>query len=256
MSTVHSLTPLSPSTLRFKGYARACLRWGRGPQVGKVTRWGWVTRLSIYSLIWSLHLPCKRNEIKIRDYMDRRVTPPTWSPSLPCEQAMRLVKATQKGEKFKQGCDVTEGRALSNCVIHALAFMWAVACFYSCRGILCIHPSFRIIGLAEPPVVGGSSQQQWLNSELLSMFLFHHVRPLSKQEEAQVIYEMVNKLETLHGGIGWENSRYFATSPLVSPRIDVWGTSAEIPSISCVTTQIREVLLIGWGKFPSRHDQS
>ena len=90
-------------------------------------------------------------------------------------------------------------------------------CFFSCRGILCIHPSFRIIGLAEPPVVGGSSQQQWLNSELLSMFLFHHVRPLSKQEEAQVIYEMVNKLESLHGAMSWESSRYFATSPLVSP---------------------------------------
>ena len=184
----------------------------------------------------------------------KRVTTPTWNPSLPCKQALRLVKATQKGEKLKQGCDVTEGRTRDlahrrlrtiQLCHHVLAFMWAVACFHSCRGILCIHPSFRIIGLAEPPVVGGSSQQQWLNSELLSMFLFHHVRPLSRQEEAQVIYEMVNTLETLHGGIGWENSRYFATSPLVSPRIDVWGTSAEIPSISRVTTQIREVLLIG-----------
>lgn len=65
--------------------------------------------------------------------------------------------------------------------------------FYS-RGILCIHPSFRIIGLAEPPIVG-SSQQQWLNSELLSMFLFHHVRPLSKKEEAHVIYDMVRSIE-------------------------------------------------------------
>ena len=92
----------------------------------------------------------------------------------------------------------TKGRAPTNCAIYVLAFMRAVACFYSCRGILCIHPSFRIIGLAEPPVVGGSSQQQWLNSELLSMFLFHHVRPLSKKEEAQVIYEMVNTLESLH----------------------------------------------------------
>ena len=64
------------------------------------------------------------------------------------------------------------------------------------RGILCIHPSFRIIGLAEPPVVG-SSQQQWLNSELLSMFLFHHVRPLSKQEEAQVIYDMVREIKSV-----------------------------------------------------------
>ncbi|KAJ7392629.1 von Willebrand factor A domain-containing protein 8 [Desmophyllum pertusum] len=58
------------------------------------------------------------------------------------------------------------------------------------RGILCIHPSFRIIGLAEPPMIG-SSQPQWLNSELLSMFLFHHVSPLSKQEEAKVIYDLV-----------------------------------------------------------------
>lgn len=64
--------------------------------------------------------------------------------------------------------------------------------FFLFRGILCIHPSFRIIGLAEPPVIG-SSQPQWLNSELLSMFLFHHVSPLSKQEEAQVIYDMVRE---------------------------------------------------------------
>lgn len=62
--------------------------------------------------------------------------------------------------------------------------------FFFLRGIFCIHPSFRVIGLAEPPLIG-SSQQQWLNSELLSMFLFHHVSPLSKQEEAQVVYEMV-----------------------------------------------------------------
>ena len=155
----------------------------------------------------------------MRDYMDGRVTPPTWSPPLPCNQALRPVKGTQKGGKFKQGYDVTEGRAPCNCVSHVLAFMWAVACFYSCRDILCIHPSFRIIGLAEPPVVGGSSQQQWLNSELLSMFLFHHVRPLSKQEEAQVIYEMVNKLESLHCAKVWENSRPFLTSPLVSPQM-------------------------------------
>ena len=29
--------------------------------------------------------------------------------------------------------------------------------------------------------------------------------------------------------VAWENTRHFATSPLVSPRNDVWGTSAEIP---------------------------
>ena len=158
--------------------------------------------------------------------------------------------------KVELGTSHTEGRAPSYCVIHVLAFMWAVACFYSCRGILCIHPSFRIIGLAEPPVVGGSSQQQWLNSELLSMFLFHHVRPLSRQEEAQVIYEMVNTLESLHCAKVRENSRHFAMSPLVSPRNDFWGASAEIPYWWRVTTQIWVVLLIGWGKFPPWHDQS
>ena len=74
----------------------------------------------------------------------------------------------------------------------AFNIMLLRVCIFCPRGILCIHPSFRIIGLAEPPVVG-SSQQQWLNSELLSVFLFHHVRPLSKQEEAQVIYDMVRE---------------------------------------------------------------
>ena len=43
---------------------RACLREGGGPQVGVVTCGGLP------------HLTCKRDQIKIRYYMDRRVTPP------------------------------------------------------------------------------------------------------------------------------------------------------------------------------------
>ena len=38
--------------------------------------------------------------------------------------------------------------------------------------------------------------------------------------------------------IAWENSRHFATLPLVCPQNDVWGTSAEIPYWWHVTTQI------------------
>lgn len=53
-------------------------------------------------------------------------------------------------------------------------------------GIYKIHPSFRIIALAEPPVLGNASAQ-WLNSELLSMFLFHEMRPLGESEEIHVI---------------------------------------------------------------------
>ncbi|XP_069745676.1 von Willebrand factor A domain-containing protein 8 isoform X2 [Narcine bancroftii] len=58
------------------------------------------------------------------------------------------------------------------------------------RLIYPIHPSFRILALTEPPVVG-SSTQQWLGSELLTMFLFHSVRPLSMKEEVDIITKMI-----------------------------------------------------------------
>lgn len=61
------------------------------------------------------------------------------------------------------------------------------------RSIFPIHPSFRVLALAEPPVVGasagsGSSKgQQWLGPELLTMFLYHTVTPLAKAEEMGLI---------------------------------------------------------------------
>ena len=45
-------------------YFRACLHGGGGPQVGEVKYGG------------SHHLSCKRDQIKMRVYMDKRVTPP------------------------------------------------------------------------------------------------------------------------------------------------------------------------------------
>ncbi|KAK2575217.1 hypothetical protein KPH14_002679 [Odynerus spinipes] len=53
-------------------------------------------------------------------------------------------------------------------------------------GVFRIHPSFRLIALAGKPVIN-SSTGQWLNSELLSMFLFHEMKPLSKTEEIHII---------------------------------------------------------------------
>uniref|UniRef100_A0AAQ5Y816 von Willebrand factor A domain-containing protein 8 n=1 Tax=Amphiprion ocellaris TaxID=80972 RepID=A0AAQ5Y816_AMPOC len=53
------------------------------------------------------------------------------------------------------------------------------------RSIFPIHPSFRVLALAEPPVVGTS--QQWLGPELLTMFLYHTVTPLAKAEEMGLI---------------------------------------------------------------------
>ena len=66
---------------------------------------------------------------------------------------------------------------------------WCVYVFFF-SGILRIHPAFRILALSEPPVVGSSSQQ-WLTSELLTMFLYHHMRPLSQVEENQVLRKLV-----------------------------------------------------------------
>ena len=68
---------------------RACLHGGEGPQIGEET------------CDRSPHLSYKRERIKMRDYMDRRVTPPkrvtrpTWGPPPPCKQAFRFPNMGQ-----------------------------------------------------------------------------------------------------------------------------------------------------------------
>ena len=64
---------------------RACLHEDGRLQVGEVTFGGLP------------NLTCKRDYIKMRDYMDRRVTPPkrvtslTWGPLPPCKQALSCL---------------------------------------------------------------------------------------------------------------------------------------------------------------------
>ena len=86
----------SPWTSTYSGSAeygqsvslRTCLHGGGGPQVGEVKYGG------------SPHLSCKRDEMKMRDYMDKRVTPPkrvtspTWGPPPPCKQVLIRKSAT------------------------------------------------------------------------------------------------------------------------------------------------------------------
>jgi von Willebrand factor A domain-containing protein 8 len=55
------------------------------------------------------------------------------------------------------------------------------------RKIFRIKENFRIIALAEPPNLTGSGKGQWLTPEVLSMFLFHSMRPLSQEEEIAVL---------------------------------------------------------------------
>ena len=60
------------------------------------------------------------------------------------------------------------------------------------KGIFKIHPSFRIIALAEPPI--HDAVNNWLTPEILSMFLFHEIRNLSKFEEVHIINELYGKI--------------------------------------------------------------
>ncbi|KAI5635774.1 AAA domain (dynein-related subfamily) domain-containing protein [Phthorimaea operculella] len=52
-------------------------------------------------------------------------------------------------------------------------------------GVKKIHPAFRIVALSEPPTLGRG--QQWLSPEILSLFVFHEMRNLSKNEEIFII---------------------------------------------------------------------
>ena len=63
------------------------------------------------------------------------------------------------------------------------------------KGILPIHPSFRVAALAEPPVLGGTASQAWLGAEQLSLFFYHQMRPLGIAEETDVILKSVPSLK-------------------------------------------------------------
>ena len=73
---------------------RACLHEGGGPQIGEVTCGG------------SPNLSCKRDQIKMRDYMDRLDTQPKrvtsiWGPPPPYKQVKGVTAArTPKNNTF------------------------------------------------------------------------------------------------------------------------------------------------------------
>ncbi|XP_045483883.1 von Willebrand factor A domain-containing protein 8 [Pieris rapae] len=64
-------------------------------------------------------------------------------------------------------------------------------------GVKRIHPAFRIVALAEPPVLGRGPH--WLSPEILSLFIFHEMRNLSKNEEIFIIDSLYGDIsEPLH----------------------------------------------------------
>lgn len=65
------------------------------------------------------------------------------------------------------------------------------------KSILRIHPSFRVIALAEPPTGDSataktSTEQNWLNAETLNLFLFHQMRSLNLNEERHIVYSLLS----------------------------------------------------------------
>ncbi|CAG4971078.1 unnamed protein product [Colias eurytheme] len=61
-------------------------------------------------------------------------------------------------------------------------------------GVKRIHPAFRIVALAEPPVLGRGAH--WLSPEILSLFIFHEMRNLSKEEEIFIINSLYGDISS------------------------------------------------------------
>lgn len=66
-------------------------------------------------------------------------------------------------------------------------------------GILRIHPEFRIIALGEPP--GSNGVSNWLSPEILSLFVFHECRPLTKNEELHILTSKVRTHQNHSRGV-------------------------------------------------------
>lgn len=106
--------------------------------------------------------------------------------------------------------------------------------FLCSRSIFPIHPSFRIIALAEPPVIG-STTQQWLGPEFLTMFFFHHMKPLVKSEEIQVIKEMVRVRPVL----GWCLLLLSFEAAQIPEDCSRWGSMVSVSAVISMSTLAR-----------------
>ena len=69
----------------------------------------------------SPHLSCKRDQIDMRDCLDRWVTSPTWGPPPPCKQALRSKEAKWQRLPRRWSCYIgSEKRGFLNPHFHSL----------------------------------------------------------------------------------------------------------------------------------------
>ena len=117
---------------------RACLHGGGGPPIGEVTCGG------------SPHLTCKRDQVKMRDYMDRRVTSPkrvtspTWGPPPPCKQALNFLAYSRISYAHFQSLrnSASSCKANSSAFFACLEMRWLFYVGPIYQRIDCILPTF------------------------------------------------------------------------------------------------------------------
>lgn len=63
--------------------------------------------------------------------------------------------------------------------------------------LIAIHPSFRIIAIGNNP----SMSNQWLTSEVISMFHFHYLRSLTVEEKCDLIFHLFPSLRGIQSWI-------------------------------------------------------
>lgn len=54
------------------------------------------------------------------------------------------------------------------------------------KGVYAIHPDFKLVAIGDPPNLHATTGN-WLSPEVLSLFIFHEMRTLSKEEEIHVV---------------------------------------------------------------------
>ncbi|KAK4323774.1 hypothetical protein Pmani_005546 [Petrolisthes manimaculis] len=80
-------------------------------------------------------------------------------------------------------------------------------------GVMRIHPTFRVVALAEPPVVG-AAQGQWLTPEALTLFLYHPLRRLTSLETIDLVHNLVGECsEPVQQLIGLSSQLASSTDP-------------------------------------------
>ena len=117
----------------------------------------------------------------------------TWAAMKPLkQQVVCLMRTWPIGTRVMQ---YENNENCNNCV--CMMHLFSCLLIFPCRKIYPIHPKFRLIGVGETHKSSanqsGSSPSvaSWLSPELLSMFHFHHVRPLPVEQEKQIIRSKV-----------------------------------------------------------------